>query len=151
RMTEIFLSKLNEEKQVFTAEDVNSLIATMGSVKDFKAVEEGESEKTSEEKNETAGEEPFDQRTYAPPKALYRDQKRKILGGVCAGLGNYFNLDPLWFRLLFAGLIFAGGFIVPVYIIMWIIVPGSYTLDEPVGKKMFRDPDSKIIGGVSGG
>src|SRR5688572_14019100 len=40
RMAEIFLSKLNEGKQVITAEDVNSLIATMGSVKDFKAAEE---------------------------------------------------------------------------------------------------------------
>src|SRR5688500_20374104 len=40
RIAEIFLSKLNEEKQVITAEDVSSLVATMGSVSDFKAAEE---------------------------------------------------------------------------------------------------------------
>ena len=42
RIAEIFLSKLNEEKQVITAEDVSALIATMGSVSDFRAVEEPE-------------------------------------------------------------------------------------------------------------
>src|SRR5688572_4527768 len=42
RVAEIFLSKLNEGKQVITAEDVNALISTMGSVSDFKAAEEQE-------------------------------------------------------------------------------------------------------------
>src|SRR5690349_20707806 len=78
--------------------------------------------------------------------------QRKVLGGVCAGLGNYFNIDPLWVRLIFAILFFAYGFTLFVYIIMWIIVPGSYELDEPItGKKMFRDPERKVIGGVATG
>src|SRR5688572_31362101 len=42
RVAEIFLSKLNEGKQVITSDDVTSLIATMGSVSDFKAAEEQE-------------------------------------------------------------------------------------------------------------
>src|SRR5829696_8309655 len=42
RVAEIFLSKLNEGKQVITAEDVNALISTMGSVSDFKAAEDQE-------------------------------------------------------------------------------------------------------------
>jgi len=42
RIAEIFLAKLNEGKQVITSEDVTSLIATMGSVSDFKAAEEQE-------------------------------------------------------------------------------------------------------------
>src|SRR6478609_10496947 len=42
RVAEIFLSKLNEGKQVITAEDVSALVATMGSVSDFKAAEEQE-------------------------------------------------------------------------------------------------------------
>src|SRR5687768_15979094 len=42
RVAEIFLSKLNEGKQVITTEVVTSLIATMGSVSDFKAAEEQE-------------------------------------------------------------------------------------------------------------
>ena len=153
RIAEIFLSKLNAEKQVITGEDVTSLIATMGSVNDFRAVEEPEEETTAGSGTGPIGGGPdsASQATYVPPKQLYRDQKRKILGGVCAGLGSYFNVDPLWIRLLFAALLFVYGVTALIYIVMWIIVPGSYELDEPQGKKMFRDPERKVIGGVSGG
>src|SRR5690606_24948 len=89
---------------------------------------------------------------YASPKSLERDQKRKILGGVCSGIGHYMNVDPVWIRLLFAIFAFAWGFTIFVYIVMWIVVPGSYDLTEiEVGKKMFRDPERKVLGGVSGG
>lgn len=54
-------------------------------------------------------------------KRLYRDTKEGKLGGVCAGIGDYFNLDPVLIRLAFLLLIFAGGFI--AYLIAWIIVP----------------------------
>lgn len=149
RIAEIFLSKLNEEKQVITVDDVNALMATMGSVSDFRAVEE---ESTSSAEGPEPAESTSTTGSYIPPRRLMRDQKRKILGGVCAGLGNYFNTDPLWIRLLFAALLFVYGFTAIVYIIMWIVVPGSYDLDEPqLGKKMFRDPQTKVIGGVSGG
>lgn len=163
RIAEIFLSKLNEEKQVITWDDVNSLIATMGSVSDFKAAEDQEAEPTATNSTseQTGPESTFtnEQRstssgssTFTPPKRLYRDQNRKILGGVSAGLGNYFSIDPLWIRLLFALMFFAYGISLIVYVIMWIAVPGSYDLDEPdTGKKMFRDPERKVIGGVSGG
>src|ERR1041384_1519390 len=85
RIAEIFLSKLNEGKQVITFEDVNSLVSTMGSVSDFKAAEEQEFQQTEN----TAQAEPQPQaerkqRTREADKQLYRDQNRKILGGVCA-------------------------------------------------------------------
>jgi phage shock protein PspC (stress-responsive transcriptional regulator) len=173
RIAEIFLSKLNEEKQVITAEDVNALVATMGSVSDFKAAEEEDFQKAGASTNastdsgarqeETSGgssqssgssssSSSSSQRTYVPPKSLSRDQKRKILGGVCSGIANYMNVDAVWIRLLFALLTFAYGFTFFVYIIMWIVVPGSYDLEEPeVEKKLFRDSDRKVIGGVAGG
>src|SRR5688572_24783265 len=133
RIAEIFLSKLTEEKQVITAEDVSALMATMGSVSDFKAVEEPQEMEgaAAYSKKETGSEESYKAPgTYVPPKQLMRDQKRKILGGVCAGLGNYFNIDPLWFRLIFAALLFVYGVTALIYIVMWIVVPGSYELDE---------------------
>jgi phage shock protein PspC (stress-responsive transcriptional regulator) len=153
RIAEIFLSKLNEGKQVITSEDVNALIATMGSVSDFKAAEEAEASaddtRTEVPPGSNYGEQ---QQAYTPPRSLMRDQKRKILGGVCSGLGNYLNIDPLWIRLLFAAFAFAWGITIIVYIVMWIVVPGSYDLSEPeTTKKMFRDPESKVLGGVSGG
>ncbi|MEO5602630.1 MAG: DUF2807 domain-containing protein [Cyclobacteriaceae bacterium] len=159
RIAEIFLSKLKEEKQVITAEDVSTLMATMGSVSDFKAVEDIEEKATPLTPGATEAETPFEKAvppgtnyTYTPPRHLMRDQKRKILGGVCAGLGNYFKIDPLWVRLIFAALLFVYGFIVIVYVVMWVVVPGSYDLEEPdFGKKMFRDPQRKVLGGVSGG
>ncbi|HEY0652301.1 MAG TPA: DUF2807 domain-containing protein [Chryseosolibacter sp.] len=161
RIAEIFLSKLNEEKQIITLEDVNSLIATMGSVSDFKAAEDQETEPAPTPESNTSesfasGEQNTGSantsKTFVPPKRLFRDQKRKILGGVSSGLGNYFSIDPLWIRLLFALMFFAYGISLLVYIVMWIAVPGSYELDEPdTGKKMFRDPERKVIGGVSGG
>jgi phage shock protein PspC (stress-responsive transcriptional regulator) len=158
RIAEIFLSKLNEGKQIITSEDVSALITTMGSVNDFKAAEEQPGPAASYQSsggssyNESSASGAAGSASYGPPKTLRRDQKRKILGGVCSGLANYMNVDSLWVRLVFALLAFAWGFTIFVYIIMWIVVPGTYDLVEPeVGKKMFRDPERKILGGVSGG
>ncbi|MBU0953290.1 MAG: PspC domain-containing protein [Nanoarchaeota archaeon] len=56
-------------------------------------------------------------------KRLYRSGKNKVLGGVCGGLGEYFDLDPVIVRLfwvLFA-LIYGSGIL--VYLIAWIIIP----------------------------
>src|SRR5688500_1161194 len=91
RIAEIFLSKLNEGKQVITAEDVNALIATMGSDSDFKAAEEQPPlGSTYQNTGSPSYSEPSSgftaSATYAPPKVLRRDQRRKILGGVCAGI-----------------------------------------------------------------
>ena len=77
RIAEIFLSRLNEEKQVITAEDVNGLVATMGSVSDFKAAEEQE---TVSEPPPSASSESFAGSTregstpgeQAPPKHSHR-------------------------------------------------------------------------------
>jgi phage shock protein PspC (stress-responsive transcriptional regulator) len=62
----------------------------------------------------------------AKPKVrkLYRASKKdSMIGGVCAGIAEYFNVDPTFIRLLWALLIFAfgGGFL--AYLLFWIIVP----------------------------
>ncbi len=150
RIAEIFLGKLNEGKQVITLEDVNNLKATMGSVSDFKAAEQEDYAQADtlrdEKKSESTG------YSSTASRQFMRDQKRKILGGVCAGLGNYFNVDPVWIRLLFALLTFAYGIILIAYVVLWIIVPGSDDLEEPtITKKLFRNTDKKVIGGVASG
>jgi phage shock protein PspC (stress-responsive transcriptional regulator) len=150
RIAEIFLAKLNEGKQVITSEDVNSLMATMGSVNDFKAAEEQEfaGDYTSSAK-ETSGK----SESSTAPRKLLRDQKRKILGGVCSGFAHYFNIDPVWPRLLFALLVLGSyGGLLLIYILLWILLPGSTELeDEPNVKKMYRDSERRVIGGVAGG
>lgn len=54
-------------------------------------------------------------------KRLYRNRKEGMLGGVCAGIGDYLNIDPVIIRLAFLLLIFTGGVI--AYLVAWIIVP----------------------------
>lgn len=163
RIAEIFLSKLNEGKQVINAEDIDGLIATMGTISDFEAIEE---ESTFTEEAYPPKEEPTIEKESAEStssattgaKRLYRDGKRKVLGGVASGIAHYFSIDPLWIRLLFilffvnillgglSGLVFIG------YIVLWIVVPLSNTLDEDKKiKKMFRNPDQRVLGGVAGG
>jgi phage shock protein PspC (stress-responsive transcriptional regulator) len=155
RIAEIFLSRLNEGKQVITSEDVNSLITTMGNVSDFKAAEEQEFGHSEQQQEEAKSESKQSQsKTYVPPfqKRFMRDQKRKVLGGVCAGLANYFNVDAVWIRLLFAFLTLAYGVILIVYAVLWIVIPGSWDLEEPeVNKKLFRNPEKKVLGGVASG
>jgi len=56
------------------------------------------------------------------PKRLYRS-KEKMVGGVCAGLADYVNIDPTIIRILFVVIAFAGGASLLAYLIMWIIVP----------------------------
>ena len=60
-------------------------------------------------------------------KRLYRSRKEKMIGGVCGGLGGYFDIDPVIVRILFVVAVFLGGSGVLAYIICWIIIP-----EEPV-------------------
>ena len=56
-----------------------------------------------------------------------RNQLRRqdgVVGGVCGGLGVFFDIDPLWFRLLFIFLMLPGGLPgVLIYLVLWVIIP----------------------------
>ncbi|MBU5689682.1 MAG: PspC domain-containing protein [Candidatus Aenigmatarchaeota archaeon] len=56
-------------------------------------------------------------------KRLYRSEKEKVLGGVCGGIGEYFNIDPVIVRLLWILFTLFLGAGVILYIIAWIIIP----------------------------
>lgn len=60
-------------------------------------------------------------------RRLFRDPEGRILGGVCSGLGAYFNTDPLWVRILFLIAFFGFGSGLLVYLILWVIVPEAKT------------------------
>ena len=47
--------------------------------------------------------------TISEPRRLWRPRDRRWLGGVCAGLGRYFDLNPLIYRIVFVALALAGG------------------------------------------
>jgi len=56
-------------------------------------------------------------------KRLYRSRHNRVIGGVCGGIGEYFDIDPLLIRLVWAVLFFIGGTGLFAYIIAWIIIP----------------------------
>ena len=187
RIAEKLLAKLKAaEKQVVSLEDVNELTAAMGTVADFEAVEEEEvlvtnggrysaSGAGTGAQHKASGSVTGNPMPYAPgpapePRRLVRDLRRKTLGGVCAGLAHYFNMDVVWVRLIFVFLFiglpaFSGatdgpdgffgglsGFTFIVYIAMWIALPGVMTIeDDKTVKKFFRNPEDKVLGGVASG
>jgi phage shock protein C len=57
------------------------------------------------------------------PKRLYRSRKNAMLGGVCAGLAEYFGIDPTIVRLIFVLLFLFGGHGLLIYLILWLVVP----------------------------
>ena len=158
RIAEIFLTKLSSSKQVITQYDVEAVIATMGNVEDFAAeemLEEDTYQYQQQRTSHTADPDPESRRK------LFRDTRRKVLGGVAAGIAYYFRTDPLWVRIFILLALFADVFItvgalstitIIAYVVCWIVVPGREDMvpDEKL-KKLFRDPDDKVLGGVCGG
>lgn len=56
--------------------------------------------------------------------ALRRSSRDRMIAGICGGLGQFFGVSALWFRLAFLIALIPGG--VPgiaVYLLMWLIVP----------------------------
>ena len=64
-------------------------------------------------------------------RRLYRSQRERIIGGVAGGIGEYFDIDPVWVRLAFILLVFAGGSGLIAYIILWLIVPRQSSQATP--------------------
>ncbi len=58
-------------------------------------------------------------------KKLYRSRENRMIGGVCGGLGEYFDIDPTLVRVLFVFGAFLGvpGALVLIYLVMLILVP----------------------------
>jgi len=118
RIGELFQEQLRKGGNCITDADVNAVIAAMGRPEELG----GETEQPSESSQVADG--------LRPRKRLYRDPDDKILGGVCGGLGAYFGVDPVIFRLVFALLFFGAGTGVLLYLVLWIAVPRARTAAE---------------------
>lgn len=113
RIAEILQSKLSDQKEVISTEDIEEIIDIMGRPEDFDTDEE------SDEKDY--------QRNEKYSKRLYRDPDNRVLGGVCSGIATYLNIDPLIIRILFLVLIFGYGIIGVIYIVLWALLPAANT------------------------
>ncbi|MFA5071945.1 MAG: PspC domain-containing protein, partial [Candidatus Pacearchaeota archaeon] len=58
-------------------------------------------------------------------KKLYRSKTNRVIFGICGGLGEYFDIDPLVVRILFILLTFTGGSGIVIYLILAIMIPDS--------------------------
>lgn len=115
RLSELFNERINRQKDLIRVSDVNAVIAIMGEPQDFVDDEEPQNADSSNSKKAKAS------------KRMYRDPDDRILGGVCSGLGAYFNTDPWIFRALFIvfSIFFLTGII--IYLILWIAIPEALT------------------------
>jgi phage shock protein PspC (stress-responsive transcriptional regulator) len=124
-MAEIFTE--NKQGAIIGMKEVEEVIKIMGRPEEFGAepleAEAEEPKATSSNRIKTG-------------KRLFRNGEEKIIGGVCSGIASYFGIkDPLWIRLLFIIIVFAGGLAIPAYLLLWLIVPEAVTASEKLAMK----------------
>ncbi|HMW95309.1 MAG TPA: PspC domain-containing protein [Chitinophagales bacterium] len=126
RFAELFIQKGKD--RIVAVEDVNQVIAVMGTPEDF---EDGEQAET------TTNTKPNFQKSTPTEKRLYRDKDNSVVAGVCSGLTAYFGInDPIWLRIIFIISPFITvGTALLVYIILWIIMPEAKTTAEKLAMK----------------
>ncbi len=149
RVAELCDDRLKKGAVCITEQDIDLIITSIGRPADFEAQDGFEANTNANAgSNQTqANAQNTDGQTYQ--KRLYRDEQNKVLGGVCSGIANYLNLDPIIIRILWI-LLFGISFF--AYLLLWIAVP-STSVKEVGGirKRLFRDLDKKVIGGVCAG
>jgi len=148
RIGELFQERLTKGATCITDDDVNAIINSIGRPEDFEPMDDNQ---TASSASSSSYQQQSASSASTGNRRLYRNENDKVLGGVCSGLANYFNIDVVIARIIFVVLLFSGvGFL--TYIIMWIAVPS--TASAEIGgtrKKLFRDPDEKMIAGVCSG
>ena len=154
RISELFNERLKKGTTCITDEDVNEIITNIGRPADLEENElSGENEDHSQQSQQKTKKEEEEKEEFFHSyrnKTLYRDENNKVLGGICSGIAAYFNIDPVIVRVLFVLFGFTGiGFL--FYLLLWIFVPGSIDLKNGVRKRLFRNPEGKILGGVCSG
>jgi len=155
RIAELCDDRLKKGAPCITEVDMNLIITSIGRPADFEAQDgfEASSSSNTYSTEDTAGGNDYDNESsnkdQTQNKKLYRDEHNKVLGGVCSGIANYFNLDPLLVRILW---IFLIGVNILGYLILWIAVPSTSVKEVGgVRKRLFRDIENKVIGGVCAG
>lgn len=115
RIAEILSVKVTQSRQVVTMQNIDEVITIMGEPNDF------------------AGEENHQQTDNSYKQSyrrMYRDPDSRIIGGVCSGLGAYWNIDPTLVRIVFIILAIFGFAGVLIYLILWIVLPEATTVAQ---------------------
>ncbi len=148
-MAELCDDRLKKGSVCITAEDIDLIIASIGRPADFEAQDGFEANTSANTASNQEQSNTLNNTGATNQKRLYRDEQNKVLGGVCSGIANYLNLDPIIVRVLWI-LLFGISFL--AYLLLWIAVPSSSVKEVGgVRKRLFRDIDHKVIGGVCAG
>ena len=155
RIAELCEDRLKKGTVCIAASDIDLIITSIGRPADFEA-QDGFEASTSQTHQNTNNYQSTSGNAHSNfesnnnrPKRLYRDEQNKVLGGVCSGIANYFVIEPWIVRILWFFLI---GINILAYLILWIAVPStSVKVVGGVRKRLFRDIDNKVIGGVAAG
>ncbi len=163
RIAELFAERLKaHNREAIVAEDVTAIVATMGTVADFAAAEEPAADpatphaEASGDPAAGANTPPVD----AEPGPWRRSKRDRVVSGVLGGLAAKLGIDALWLRVAFClfavGLGFLPAFpvvLVVAYLILAASMPESDADDDlPVNiRKLYREPQGQVIGGVAGG
>ncbi len=144
RIAEIFSDKQRKGAASINEADVAEVISIIGKPEDFGPIDEDQNTThTNSNQSQT--------KQFVTRSKLYRDGNDKMLGGVCSGVAAFFNIDTVLVRVIFAVLLFGAGIGFLLYIILWIVVPESKNVQPSMQKRLFRDTDDKMFGGVSSG
>ena len=142
RISEKFNSIL-KNRESLNIDDINNIIKEMGTLDDFKeAYNDFDTNDFSNQNNES--------KTTEKGKRIYRNTSDKVIAGVASGLANYFSVDPIIFRLIFIVSLFT-GFGLIAYLIFWIGIPANDSGKINENKRLYRDGDNEILGGVAYG
>lgn len=130
RFAELFTAKLDKNLEVVTIEHVNEAIATMGTPEEIDDLGAQETESATTSSNTPKSEKSKD-------KKLFRDTDDVVFGGVLSGLGYYLGIDAVWLRLAMVVLTIAsvGVPTIPIYFIMWLVVPKATSTSEKLQMK----------------
>jgi len=120
RMVELLAERGVSKDGVIGNDDVLAVQKQMGEPRDF-SDDEGQLIEELEDKDTDA----------KPVKQLMRDPDNAIIGGVCAGVAAYFNINPLWVRLIaIVSPFMTFGTAVLVYVVMWLSMPVPRTASD---------------------
>ncbi len=124
RIAELFQFKCPQGN--ITLPVVSEIIETIGEPAEIVDEEDAEEPK-QESKSQSFSAPP----PYFGRKGLYRDRDDRVFAGVCSGLGAYFDVDPLVFRIIaVVTTLLSVGAVPIIYIVLWIAMPEARTLDQ---------------------
>jgi len=149
RFAELMYDKIKKGNDCITETDVHELIGLMGRPEEL-AQEAPMDEEPSGTHSAQSGSENSSS-TGHEKRQLCRDENNRIIGGVAGGLAAYLGIDPAIVRVLFVILAFSSfGLAAFAYVLMWIFIPAAL-MESYKGKRFYRNPDDKILGGVASG